>query len=532
MHVRRRAAALLAVTGLTAMLLPLSAGAVQADPSGPAFGYVTYAVDGVHTSTTDKLWATSPGDLAAATALTPDHYVYRYDVSEDGNVLATTGQSRSLAVPGANTTYGVLVTARDPLNPASVTTRLVAHWFDSNPVVSRDGAYVYWFDGPLILKYVVASGELVDITSASARFPALPGEVVLRLSISADGTKAAVVYGTFDQDGNLIASRIKAANLRTGVGPIYERTAKVTASSKFPVAAVLTWKPDGSGFLYSRSTLQGDLTTVSAKVEGGDATVPGFDGMYDLRSHGGTWYMFRENGSPAVTQVGSSATLAVPTDWTTFPLGATTVRYAPATLTPPVEVPTTGRGYSEAKLLFAKSVLPVGQRTVYASLASYNNVVGGLQTDNPLATRYGVLSYSTDGGATFTSLGRTGVGSSYLPWPNAAPFGNGYTPVIKRNTVFRWCFEGDAYVEPDCVRKSISAVPTISLVTQQSGSKVTVYGKATRVGGSAGLYRYIYSEYRLVAKAAISSTGRFNFGTVTLRPGTYRVLTAKDAGWA
>ena len=306
----------------------------------------------------------------------------------------------------------------------------------------------------------------------------------------------------------------------------------VTATSKYPVPTVLTWKPDSSGFLYTRENLAGDLSTVSAKVDGGEATVASLAGVYDMNNLGGTWYMFRENGTPSVTQVGSSAALAAPVDWTAFPLGATTVRYIPSTLTPPAEVATTGRGYSEAKLFFGKSVLPVGQRTVYASLASYNNVVGGLQTQDALASRYGVLSYSTDGGTTFTSLGRTGVGSSFLPWPNAQPFGNGYTPIIKRNTVFRWCFEGDAYVEPDCVRKSISAVPVVSLSVTQSGSSVKVYGKATRVGGTAGVYRYLYGSYRLAAKATISSTGRFSFGTLTLRPGTYRVLTTKDAGWA
>ena len=59
------------------------------------------------------------------------------------------------------------MTTRDPLNPSSVTTRFVAHWFDSNPVVSPDGSLVYWIDGPYIFKYVVASGELLDIGTRS-----------------------------------------------------------------------------------------------------------------------------------------------------------------------------------------------------------------------------------------------------------------------------------------------------------------------------------------------------------------------------
>ena len=45
----------------------------------------------------------------------------------------------------------------------------------------------------------------------------------MRLAVSPDGTKAAVIFGQFDLDGNLTATRLRAANLRTGVGPSSRR---------------------------------------------------------------------------------------------------------------------------------------------------------------------------------------------------------------------------------------------------------------------------------------------------------------------
>ena len=530
MHVRRRAAALLAVTGVTAALLPLAAGSAQADPSGPAFGYVTYAVDGVHTATSDKLWATTPGDLSASTALTPDHYVYRYDVSEDGNVLVTTGRSRSLVAPRLNTTYGVLLTVRDPLDPGSVTTRLLASWFDSNPDVLPDGSRVYWMDRAVILRHDLTSGVTERV---SGRFAPKAGEEVMRLAMSPDGTKAAVIYGTFDLDGDLVATRIKAALLTTGAGPVYEKSVAITASSVFPVPALLTWKPDSSGFLYSRSNVDGDLTTVSATVGGTGTTVAALARAYDLSNHDGTWYMFRENGNPAVTQVGSAATLTTPTDWATFPQGAVSVRYTPSTLTPPVEVTPTTRAPSKAALYFGDTTLTWGQKTVYASLATYLfDPAAEHGPEDQFVTRYGVLSMSTDAGATYSVVGRTGLTGAYLPWPNAAPFGNGTTPVLTRNTVFKWCFEGDVYVARSCITRKIAVAPKVTVNLSKSNGLIRVYGTATRPGGYAVLQSFYKDRFAsFIARTTIPG-GKYSFPARKLAPGTYRIVTIADSGWA
>jgi hypothetical protein len=529
MHVRRTAAAI-AATGLTAALLPLAAGSAQADPSGPSFGYVTYAVNGVHTATTDKLWATTPGNLSASTALTPDHHVYRYDVSADGNVLVTSGRSRSFAVPRLNTTYGLLLTVRDPLDSASVTTTPLASWFDSNPDVLPDGSRVYWLDRAVILKHDVASGVT---ERASGRFGPKPGEEVMRLAVSPDGTKAAVIYGTFDLDGNLTATRIKAA-LLANAGPVFEKSVAVTATSSFPVPGILTWKPDSSGFLYSRSDVDGDLVTVSAAIGGAATTVTALAGAYDLNNLDGTWYSFRENGNPAVTQVGSAATLTTPSDFTTFPLGAVSVRYTPSTLTPPVEVTPSSRATSKAALFFGDTSLTWGQKTVYASLATYlYDPAGEHSSDDQFVTRYGVLSMSTDGGATYSVVGRTGLTGSYLPWPNAAPFGNGYTPVVTRNTVFKWCFEGDVYVARSCTTRKIAVAPKVTANVSRSSGLTRVYGSATRIGGYAVLQKVPsgFGWPTTVARTTISG-GKYSFSARKLAPGVYRVVTTADAGWA
>lgn len=531
MHVRRRAAAITAASALAAVLLPLAAGSAQADPSGPSFGYVTYAVGGVHTSTTDKLWATTPGNLSASTALTPDHHVFRYDVSADGNVLVTTGRSRKFGVPNLNTTFGMLLTVRDPLNPSSVVTRPLASWFDSNPDVLPDGSLVFWMDRSAIMRYDLGTGFT---GSVSTRFAPKAGEEVMRLAMSPDGTKAAVIYGTFDRDGSLLATRIKAAALASGAGPVYEKSAALTATSTFPVPSLLTWKPDSSGFLYSRSNVSGDLSTVSATVAGTGSTVPALAGAYDLNYLDGTWYSFRENGNPAITQVGSSATLAAPTDWTAFPLGASTVRYTPSTVTPPVEVAPALRATSKASLFFGDTSLTWGQKTVYASLATYLFDPAGTHVDSDaFVTRYGLLSMSTDAGATWSDVGRTGLTSSLLPWPGAQPFGNGYTPVLTRNTVFKWCFEGDVYVGRSCTTRKIAVAPKVTVATSTSSGLTRVYGTATRVGGYAVLQRVPSGNTwpTTVTRTTISG-GKFSFTARKLAPGTYRVVTTADAGWA
>jgi hypothetical protein len=228
-----RAVMIVAATALAVGALPAVANA-ESDPMGFAsLGYLTYG-GSTHTATTDKLWATAPGSFDAGTPLTPNSYAYSYDVSDDGDTLVVAGQSRALTAPDLNTTYGVLLVERDGV---TTTTTSIATVFESNPVVSPDGAFVYWMDSGKIWKYDVAAKTTATV--ASTRFAPLAGESIARLAISPLGTAAAVIY-TKTSGGALASSRIQIGRL-DGVGTEWSYTATVASGASYPVGSSLAF---------------------------------------------------------------------------------------------------------------------------------------------------------------------------------------------------------------------------------------------------------------------------------------------------
>lgn len=520
-----------AATALAVGTLPAVANAAS-DPTGFAsLGYLTYG-GGTHTATTDKVWATAPGSFGAGTLLTPNTYAYSYDVSDDGDTLVVAGQSRVLTVPDLNTTYGMLLVERDG---ATTTTTSIATVFDSNPVLSPDGAFVYWMDSGTIWKYDVAAKTTA--TAVSAQFAPAAGEGIGRLAISPLGTAAAVIYTKTSSSGALVSSRIKVGRL-DGVGTEWSYAATVASGASYPVGSSLAFTTNTQvAFNVWRS---GAPTGTWAVAPIGATPVvdkaPGIGAVYDLGTDGTSWYSFQDVDGIG-TQASKSAEPFTSGTWQDFPLGTGTTRYLPSAATPPVAAASIDAVANRAKatsyLFLAKSAVPTNARVMFASLAAYlTDSTGTRGADVKAQSRYGTLKSSIDGGKSWSTTVTTGAGARLLTWPTGAPFGNGYTAGLTRNTWFQWCFTGDAFVTDDCsVTKKVTVNPTISTGVQRSGSLKRVYGKAARTGGTAVLYRLVSGKWTVVTTAPVSSTGRFSFGFRQLPSGSYKATTKADTYW-
>jgi hypothetical protein len=171
-------------------------------------------------------------------------------------------------------------------------------------------------------------------------------------------------------------------------------------------------------------------------------------------------------------------------------------------------------------------------RVQYQTVARYLTDASGFRRpdDQGRETRYGVLSVSTNGGATYRALSTTS--GAKLEASGAEFFFNGATTAITRNSLLRWCFRGDIFVQARCsTPKKVIVRPTIAAAVERRASQERVYGKAARVGGTATLQWVIGYGNITIASAPISSTGRFSFGFRDLRAGKYRVITTADASW-
>lgn len=534
-----RTVMIVAATALAVGALPAAANAAQ-DPTGFAsLSYLTVKTEFIngkrvviHTPATDKLFATAPASFAEGSALTPNSYAYSYDVSDDGDTLVVAGQSRALTVPRENTTYGMLLVERSGL---TTTTTSIATVFDSNPVLSPDGAFVYWMDSGKIWKYDVAAKTTATV--ASARFAPQAEEGVGRLAISPQGTAAAVVYTRVSKSGDLVSSRIQIGRL-DGVGTEWSYTATVASDAAYPVGSSLAFTTNTKVAFNVWRGNDPYKTWVVSPV-GGTPTVeknPGIDAVYDLGTDGANWYSFQDLAGGG-TQASKSADPFTPGTWQDFPLGVGTTRYIPAAATPPVAAAdvtaVANRAKATSYLFFTRSAVPTGTRVMYASLAAYlTDSTGTRGVDEKAQSRYGLLQSSTNGGAEWTGSTRTTAGNEYLMWPTGVKFGNGYTAGLTRNTWFQWCFEGDAFVTRDCsVTKKITVNPKVTTGVQRSSGLERVYGKALRVGGTAVLSRFVSGKWVVITTAPVSSTGTFSFGFRQLPSGSYKVATKADASW-
>jgi hypothetical protein len=403
-------------------------------------------------------------------------------------------------------------------------------------VLTRDGAKAFWFDFDYLYRYDVATGFLDATTRFATKTGSTYDEQMRRIAVSSDGTKVAVLIAKYDRNRVLLSTRVKAAAFAEGVGTTFQEDVPYTATSVSPSAQTFSWSADGTTLYYSREKPDFTVETVSATIGAPAAQiVPQWPDIYDLTVHAGSFYLFHDlydgSGNFVRTEVGSSATVADPTDWTTFPPGVSSVLYRAATVVPPVVTTPTNRSVPAINFMVDKLAVTSHRPLTFGAWASYLVDMAQFRpADSTLSTRYGVLSKSTDGGKTFTKVMTTSgatlrsMGSPY--------HSNGSTTELTRTSWLRWCFLGDVYVKPGCSQViKIVVGPEISIGTQRSGTQKRVYGKATRVGGTARLQKLHLGLYKTVATTTISTTGRFSFGFKQLPVGKYRVVTTADSTW-
>jgi hypothetical protein len=180
--------------------------------------------------------------------------------------------------------------------------------------------------------------------------------------------------------------------------------------------------------------------------------------------------------------------------------------------------------------VFTASTVKYAAKVAYQTIGLYGGLPGGgYDATRAAETDKGLLEKSIDGKtwSTVTTTSGANVFQIGVKWYN------GYSPVLARNTWFRWSSAGDAFTKPfsTSVRKII-VVPTVTVKIAASGSYRTVYGTATRKLGTATLQRNVPKlGWRTVTAKIMTSTGAFNFGKRVLPKGSYRVVTTADAGW-
>ncbi len=556
---RRGLAVIAAAAGALALgLVPAVSASALTPP--PVFSYLDAATRQALVANAD---GTPIAPALAPTALVPVGYrSYSYDVSQDGDTIVEALCGGTAAVCNDNPigshydgTYGLVVTHR---SGATVTSHLVSNVWNANPVLSADGATVTWlleapydYNAPTapravsVYQYDVASGvtTLLPVTT----FAALADETVIRLAVSPDGLDAAAVYSDAGQSNG----RVYAAPLATVPDVYFEKTYG-TASVQPDTSTFVFTKDDTLLYAEADTTLAAPpLTVVSALVPSvaphSAVTVvnPALKDFYDIRlASSGTWWMWKDRlvGAPATTVSAAYSTtdanLATNTSVAPTLLGDrsngdTTLRYVPSAVAPPaLTAPVDNRAAAHPALALAASVALYGRRVPYISYNLYLKDLPGYaySLDNAVEVDRGTLQSSIDGLVFRDAVTTTGTQSFWVPSKSDYYFGN--TPVLARNTWFRWVFKGNLFTAAGTSRVlKVAVVPIVSAKVLRSGTKRTVYGAATRKSGTAVLYRMVGTKLVKVAVATLTTRGAYTFGKRTLVRGTYKVVTIADKYW-
>lgn len=516
----RRSIIGLAVGVLTLGLVPgLVAPASAAGPS-PAVTYIDRALAGP-----GSRWLRSAApDGQTPVALTPSSYrTYAYDVSQDGSTLLVGVAGGASLTNSYDRTYGLVLVRR---SGAVTTSRVLTNNWDTWPRLSADGSTAWWLTGGKLWKHTTGVTSLVSATL----YAPLAGEEVWDLAVSPDGTNAAVLYVTDETH-----SRVLATDMVTGrAGLWFENLYTVDQ----PTGDTFVWLNDSDVMvsMSDGSALVNMVVSMSDNgISPGHPPNPSLDGFYDVRPLGSDWWMWKDDELAGTTSYGTTADpLVAPTSLVPRSNGPTTVAYTPSLLTPPALTSAANRARTYPYLYLSASTTTTGKRLVYASWALYLHALPGesLATNASEVDR-GILQYSYNG-TSWSTVGWTSWARP-VPWPGQpGSYGNSATPILTRNTWFRWVFPGDYLTAPSTsVARAVKVAPivTVSVYRYSSGLK-RVYGKATRVRGVATIYRYSGGTYRKVASALLGSTGAYSFGARSLSKGSYRVFISADASWS
>jgi hypothetical protein len=288
------------------------------------------------------------------------------------------------------------------------------------------------------------------------------------------------------------------------------------------------------------------LTGASVTLPSGGVPVasgtpqPTLNDYYDVRQAAdGSWWMWKDTGGQ------SSAYSQTDTDLLTTPVltlpvqhgdrgnGATTFRYVPSAMAPPALGSVVADNRAAVRTVFSVSARAVafGATVAYQTIGLYGGGPGGAyNAARPAETDHGRLWYSTDAGKTRRAYAVTSGGRAF---PIGSKWYDGRTTKLKRNMWFRWTsldpVNGDLFTRPWASGWiKVTVTPVVTAKVKASGASRIVYGAASRVGGTAYLYKLVGKRYVKLAATKLTSKGVFTFGKRKLARGTYRVVTLAD----
>lgn len=531
----------------TTIAVATAAVAVALTPSGaqagaapdPVFTYIDVSADPVwqlSVANADGSQITTPTTVPFG--LTPSGYQsYGYDVSEDGSTVLVQMRRGAPTAYVRDSTFGLVLVHREG---DTITSWVLSSGWVSNPVLSADGMSAWWLDENAAGKVTLWKHTQTDWTSQGSTgavdsvnfLNTDPAQEPIWLDVSPDGTKAAVLSGEFTSTG-VTRTQVRAATIGDASGGRIAQSYGTSATQA--VSASFVWLSD-SQLLYTvegPSGLNSLAATLPPSGVGPTPTVVlALKGFYDLHRYGASWYMWKEVGAAGAEQsaMGSSADpLSPPADDALAPRsnGRGTIRYIPTATAPPSLVaavdpmPT----MAQLKVYAAHGLAAYGTKVGYYSWATYQRTA----TYAGIVFR-GILQTSYDGVTFRNAISTSGArpvrvgGATYL----------GYTPVLARNTWFRWYYPGDLFTSPSYSEVSrVYVTPRVAVSLARSGTSTTVKGAATRHRGTAQLQRLVGGRWTTVATTTLTYAGAYSFGARRLAAGSYyRVLTLADRYWA
>ena len=527
--------------GVAAALLLTTAIPASALPGDPVVSYVDM---GGYPATSAVLTSSALDGTGTKTSLASGINTQAYSVSDDGNTVAISGWAGAYSAPDSDITFGTVVTHRTGLNTQ---TQIVSSQYLANPVVSPDGAYV-WFLNYIysagsstptlaLYRFTVADHSMTRLALSSDFQPSTAsGSEPVRLAVAPNGTNFAIVYQSHGANGGAInPSRILAAGATVGKGGNYFEYKQITGDSSALSSSSLAWADDSTTLTYSTfDTSTGDLTNSSVAVTSPNATPNGgsLASWYDISRYNNAWWMWKDDVSDPqspFSSYGSSSDpspLVAPTTLTTWQ-GSFDVRsFRLSATTPAIMTTPNNRPLAHADLILNASSVGYNKTTQYVSFNDYMVPISGQVFDyNYSETQQGVLESSPDGKtykALRTTSGAHPVSAGGYTW-------TGVLPAVTRTLFYRWHFLGNTLASAGYSPVSkVVMIPTVSATIKKVGTKRTITGTATRVNGSVTLYKVVGSKATKVVTKPISAKGAYSFGTLSLASGTYRISTVAD----
>ena len=554
-----RAGAVAAVGALAVALLPTVA-ANAALPPAPNFAY---------RSTVGSDVALSSNNAAASgsvDAVTPAGYqVYGYDASDNGRTWAACMASGAASANSYDRTYALVLVHSDGTTTSA---RSLSTFCEANPVVSRDGNTVWWFADDQVYSFaanytdpatiggtttVASTGQFVRATDVAGD----PTEQVLSLAVSPNGANASVLFT------NGSSNRVRSAFMSTAATKPGSVQVASSSAAAMPQPSTFVYLDDTT-LLYSQvdSSVANQpavihnvtLVTPPQATPAGTATgtptdVPALQDLYDVRPNAGNFWAWKDAyqvadptkwESTTLYSVDAGALTATITG-TTRADGATTYSYVPVANTPPLLIPVQNKAAAHPYFATSASLVAYKKRAAYSSYNLYEtDPLGGAYVAGTAAeTDRGLLSYYYDGMVTYAPIGSTSGANVFAigsRWYNGYAQLPGRTYLLK-NTWFRWTFPGDYFTAASApITRLVKVAPAIAVKKSVSGRYTTVYGTATRAGGTSVLQRLTSRGWRTVTSAALVKKGSYlstyTYGRRALPKGAYRVLTVADRGWA